>query len=40
MKRFLAFVLLFVFISGLGVNIYAINATNNKAETGSGYTID
>ena len=44
MKRFLAFVLLFVFISGLGVNIYAINATNNKAEkyeiTPADLTVD
>ena len=44
MKRFLAFVLLFVFISGLDVNIYAINATNNKAEkyeiTPADLTVD
>ena len=32
MKRFLAFVLLFVFVSGFGVDVCAINKTNNAAE--------
>ncbi len=32
MKRFLAFVLLLIFISSIGINICAINSTNNSAE--------